>query len=219
MLKNLKKSLTEPPKNCHYCPRLKSFRTENKNKYPKFYNAPVKSFGLINSDLLIVGLAPGLNGANKTGRPFTGDFAGKVLYPALIKSDLARGIYEEKKSDNIELLNCRITNAVRCVPPQNKPQGIEIRNCQVFLNNEINCMKNIKGILALGVVAHNSILSIMKVTKNKYKFKHGKIHQLSKKLWIANSYHCSRYNINTGRLTVEQFEKVIMKVSNKLNTF
>lgn len=211
--------MIEPTKDCHNCPRLKSFRINNRKKFPEFYNAPVKSFGLINSELLIVGLAPGLNGANKTGRPFTGDFAGKVLYPALIKSNLAKGAYEEKKSDSIKLLNCRITNAVRCVPPQNKPQGTEIRNCQIFLNNEINYMKNIKGILTLGVVAHNSILGIMKLTKNKYKFKHGKIHQLNKKLWLANSYHCSRYNINTGRLTIKQFEKVINKVSIKLKNF
>ena len=200
--------LLEPETYCGLCPRLVNYRRENQKKYPNFVNAPIPSFGDFAAEVLIVGLAPGLKGANKTGRPFTGDYAGDLLYPTLIKSGFAEGIFRAHANDEIILVNCRITNAVRCVPPQNKPTASEVAMCGSFLINEINQMKNLKIVLALGGLAHTAILTTFLERKIFFKFSHGAQHTLSNGLLLADSYHCSRYNTNTGLLTTEMFEAV-----------
>jgi len=209
---NHKKKLRAPTKNCKQCKRLAEFRLENKLAEPTWHNGPVKSFGSLNAQLLVVGLAPGLKGANRTGRPFTGDFAGDLLYPTLKHLGLACGEYGRSNDDKIHLRNCRITNAVRCVPPQNKPATSEIKQCNTFLQSEIAAMANLKIVLALGHIAHNAVLRSFSIRQSKHQFKHGAIHLLTKKLSLANSYHCSRYNTNTGRLTEGMFRKVLIKL-------
>lgn len=207
-----------PEKNCSFCPRLEAFRTQNKIKFPHYFNAPVPSFGNINAPLLIVGMAPGLNGANQTGRPFTNDYAGDILYPSLKKYDFAAGTYLKKADDGFELTFARVTNAVRCVPPQNKVIAEETNNCRQFLQQEITSMKNLKIILTLGTVAHNALLSALGYKKSAFKFAHGAIHHLEKEnLLLVNSYHTSRYNINTGVLTADMFDNIINTIREKLN--
>jgi len=206
----------EPDLNCDLCPRLVEYRHENCRTYPDFHNAPVPSFGDIGAELLIVGLAPGVKGANQTGRPFTGDYAGDLLYATLLKFGYARGAYEARPDDGLALENCRITNAVKCVPPQNKPIGSEVNACRAFLIEEIQAMKNLKILFALGGLAHGAILSTFGERKSSYKFAHNTVHELSSGLLLVNSYHCSRYNTNTGRLTTEMFEDVFVTVGEKL---
>jgi len=206
----------EPDLNCDLCPRLVEYRHENCRTYPDFHNAPVPSFGDIGAELLIVGLAPGVKGANQTGRPFTGDYAGDLLYATLLKFGYARGAYEARPDDGLALQNCRITNAVKCVPPQNKPIGSEVNACRAFLIEEIQAMKNLKILFALGGLAHGAILSTFGERKSSYKFAHNTVHELSSGLLLVNSYHCSRYNTNTGRLTTEMFEDVFVTVGEKL---
>jgi uracil-DNA glycosylase family 4 len=208
-----------PNKNCLLCTRLKNYRNKYKKLKPKWHNSPVESFGSINSKLLIVGLAPGLQGANKTGRPFTGDYAGNTLFPTLIKNKLALGSYKEIYNDGLKLNNTRITNSVRCVPPQNKPNNIERINCRKFLISEIHNMKKLKIILALGLIAHEEVLKVFNLQLSLNKFKHGKIHNINENLLMFNSYHCSRYNINTKRLTPEMFNIIIKSISNRLQLF
>lgn len=203
----------EPKKNCIKCVRLSNFRKENTLKYPAYFNKPVSSFGSLASELLIVGLAPGTHGANKTGRPFTGDYAGILLYETLIKYKLATGNYLSDSTDNLKLNNCRITNAVKCVPPKNKPNSVEISNCREFLKKEISCMENLKVILCLGTVAHNSILNCFDLKLIDFKFSHGKNHRINKKIKLFNSYHCSRYNTNTKRLSISMFEDVFKMIT------
>jgi len=159
--------------------------------------------------MLIVGLAPGLRGANRTGRPFTGDFAGDLLYPTLIKFGLARGRFEARADDGLELIDCRITNAVRCVPPQNKPTGQEINTCRRFLVAELRLLVNLRSILALGRIAHESVLRALDLKPARWRFVHGAVHVLPDGLTLTDSYHCSRYNTNTGRLTPAMFEDAI----------
>jgi len=202
-----------PDKNCSLCDRLKNFRYKYRKLEPTWYNSPVESFGSIDSKILIVGLAPGLQGANKTGRPFTGDHAGNTLFPTLIRNKLAFGSYKEINNDGLNLHNTRITNSVRCVPPKNKPNALERNNCRKFLKSEINSMKNLAVILALGLIAHEEILKVFDLKAKSNKFKHGKIHNINSNLIMLNSYHCSRYNINTNRLTLEMFDKIIKKIS------
>ena len=207
-----------PEKNCSFCPRLEAFRTQNKIKFPHYFNAPVPSFGNINAPLLIVGMAPGLNGANQTGRPFTNDYAGDILYPSLKKYGFATGTYLKKADDGFELTFARVTNAVRCVPPQNKVIAEETNNCRQFLQQEITSMKNLKIILTLGTVAHNALLSALGYKKSAFKFAHGAIHHLEKEnLLLVNSYHTYRYNINTGVLTADMFDNIINTIREKLN--
>lgn len=207
-----------PEKNCSFCPRLEAFRTQNKIKFPHYFNAPVPSFGNINAPLLIVGMAPGLNGANQTGRPFTNDYAGDILYPSLKKYGFATGTYLKKADDGFELTFARVTNAVRCVPPQNKVIAEETNNCRQFLQQEITSMKNLKIILTLGTVAHDALLSALGYKKSAFKFAHGAIHHLEKEnLLLVNSYHTSRYNINTGVLTADMFDNIINTIREKLN--
>lgn len=195
-------SLVCPEKNCPLCPRLVEFRHENQKKYPTYFNSPVPAFGSLDSEILIIGLAPGLNGANQTGRPFTGDYAGDILYPALKDHGFAKGNYERHRNDGFELINVRITNGVKCVPPQNKVVAQEVNSCRQFLMSELDNMPNLKLVLSLGSVAHNAFLSALGYAKTKFKFAHNTCHILDKhSLKLLNSYHTSRYNINTGVLT------------------
>ncbi len=166
------------------------------------------SFGGLDGRLLIVGLAPGLKGANRTGRPFTGDYAGDLLYPTLDRHGLTRGRYQARADDGLTLDGCRITNAVRCVPPANKPTGAETATCRTFLAAEIQALTQLRVILALGTLAHGSVLAALGLKKSALPFGHGAIHQLADGVTLADSYHCSRYNTNTRRLTVEMFDKV-----------
>jgi uracil-DNA glycosylase family 4 len=204
--------LKGPAKSCALCPRLVAFRKKNAGVYPEYFNGAVPAFGLSDAWLLIVGLAPGLKGANRTGRPFTGDYAGELLYPTLLKAGLAKGTYKASPDDGLELLGCRITNAVRCVPPENKPTPAEQTTCRDFLIHEIAALPKLKAILSLGQISHNAVLSTLGVRKVSYPFKHGALHHLPNGLTLADSYHCSRYNVNTRRLTPEMFETVMTKV-------
>jgi uracil-DNA glycosylase len=208
--------MTAPAPDCALCPRLAAFRDANRRAYPDFHNAPVPAFGGSDARLLVVGLAPGLKGANCTGRPFTGDYAGDLLYPTLIRFGFARGDYGRVLDDGLTLIDCRITNAVRCVPPQNKPIGEEIRACRKFLIDEIQSMPRLVAILALGVVAHGSVLSALGCRKSHYPFAHGAVHDVPDGPLLVNSYHCSRYNTNTGRLTEAMFEDVFSTLRERL---
>ena len=205
-----------PAADCALCPRLADFRASNRRAYPDFHNAPVPSFGDSDARLLIVGLAPGLKGANRTARPFTGDYAGDLLYPTLIRFGFARGNYGREPDDGLTLIDCRITNAVRCVPPQNKPVGEEIRVCRRFLTNEIQSMPHLVAVMALGTVAHGSVLSALGCRKSSYPFGHGAVHELPDGLLLTDSYHCSRYNTNTGRLTEAMFADVFTTLRTRL---
>jgi len=204
--------MNEPKLNCSLCQRLCEFRKLNQQKFPAYRNAPVPSFGDINSQILIVGLAPGLHGANNTGRPFTNDYAGDLLYPTLKNLGLAKGNYDCRADDGFELLNCRITNAVRCVPPENKPTPEEIKTCLNFLRAEIASMQNLKIILALGGIAHNAVLKLFSLRASEFKFGHSNTFKIGKFITLVDSYHCSRYNTSTKRLTEAMFIEVVKKV-------
>src|SRR4051794_9829748 len=203
----------EPELDCPLCPRLKDFRHDNRKTLPDYFNAPVPCFGPHDAKLLIVGLAPGLHGANRTGRPFTGDWAGDLLFATLLKLGLASGTYEERPDDTLQLVNCRIVNSVRCVPPQNKPLPIEIATCNRFLKPEIlahrNSRGNAKAMLALGAIAHQAALSALGEKKSAFKFAHAATHALQCGVTLVDSYHCSRYNTNTGVLTPAMFEDAV----------
>ena len=202
-----------PDRNCRLCPRLAAFLDKNRQLYPSFWNAPVPSFGNLESDLLIVGLAPGLKGANRTGRPFTGDFAGDLLYGMLIEFGYAKGTYQACADDGVELTGARLTNAVRCVPPENAVTGAETKTCGSFLINEINAMPNLKVILALGTVSHGAVLSALGRKKSAYKFGHNVLHDIpfnGRTIKLVDSYHSSRYNVNTGKLTPEMFKEMFV---------
>jgi uracil-DNA glycosylase family 4 len=204
------KSPATPPRDCPLCPRLKTFRNANRAKYPDWFNDPVPSFGPLTARILIAGLAPGLQGANRTGRPFTGDWAGDLLYATLLKHGLAKGTYEERADDSLELVNCRIANAVRCVPPQNKPEPSEIKTCRQFLKSELEILPNVRVILALGKIAHDSVCDTLGARKALHPFKHGVAYDIGA-FKLISSYHCSRYNTNTGVLTAKMFEDVVVK--------
>ncbi len=214
-----------PHRDCPLCPRLAAFRRANRDARPDWHNAPVPSFapnprrGPVR--LLIVGLAPGLKGANRTGRPFTGDRAGEILYPALLRHGFAAGRYGATRDDGLLIAGCRITNAVRCVPPQNKPTPAEIRTCGTFLEAEIAALPDLAIILALGTVAHGSALRALGLTKSAKPFRHGAFHTVpstnpERALTLADSYHCSRYNLYTGRLTEKMFDKVVAAIRRRL---
>ncbi|MGH7123820.1 MAG: uracil-DNA glycosylase [Stellaceae bacterium] len=208
--------VAEPPKLCPLCPRLVAFRDVNRAKAPDWYNGAVPSFGDPAARLLIVGLAPGLNGANRTGRPFTGDYAGELLYGTLLKFGFARGHYAARPDDGLELVDCMITNAVRCVPPQNKPTPNEIAACRGFLKARIAQLPNLTAILALGRIAHDSTLSALGCRRSHFPFAHAARHAMPSGLALFDSYHCSRYNTNTGKLTAEMFETVFAAVRDLL---
>ena len=199
-----------PSIKCDKCPRLLEFRKQNMQKFPLYHNAPVEAFGNLSARILIVGLAPGLNGANQTNRPFTNDYAGDILYPALKKFGFATGEYKRVKNDGFELTDVRVTNSVRCVPPQNKVTADEIAACRGYLQAEIAAMPNLKVILSLGAVSHGAVLQALGYKKSAFKFAHGAEHKLFKHgIILKDSYHTSRYNINTGVLTAEMFDKII----------
>jgi uracil-DNA glycosylase len=203
----------EPPLDCPRCPRLVAFRHELQAEYPDWGNAPVRSFGALDAGLLIVGLAPGMKGANRTGRPFTGDYAGDLLYATLLKFGFAHGTYRADPNDGLQLADCRIANAVRCLPPENKPTPAEFTQCRPFLQAELAMMPQVKVILALGKGAHDQILRALTVRPaGAYPFIHGRLHDLPTGLKLADSYHCSRYNTNTGRLTTDMFEAVFKTI-------
>jgi uracil-DNA glycosylase family 4 len=208
-------SFAEPARDCDYCPRLAAFRIANRTAYPDFFNAPVPAFGALDARLLIVGLAPGLKGANRTGRPFTGDYAGDLLYATLEKFGFARGAYDRRADDGFALVDCRVTNAVRCVPPENKPTPAEARTCRDnFLAQEIAAMPNLAAIVALGQIAHNEVLKALGERRAAFPFKHGAVHRLAR-CALADSYHSSRYNANTGVLTPAMFESVFVALRNE----
>ncbi len=201
--------LSAPSADCRLCPRLVQFRTDNQQKFPEWHNAPVPAFGPASAKLLVVGLAPGLKGANRTGRPFTGDYAGDLLYPSLLKFGLAEGEYGASVDDGLKLTECRITNAVRCVPPANKPTPEEQKTCRDFLAAEIQAMPHLTSILALGRIAHDAVLSTLGLRKSIYPFSHNALHHFDKKLSMIDSYHCSRYNVNTKVLTETMFHEAV----------
>ena len=205
-----------PGPDCPRCPRLVEFRCRHRQAEPTWHNAPVPSFGDLTARLLIVGLAPGLKGANRTGRPFTGDYAGELLYPTLKRFEFATGTYGSRADDGLRLIDCRISNAVRCVPPENKPKPREIASCNGFLAEEIAAMPRLAAILALGAIAHGAVLVTLGKRKSAYPFKHGAIHRIESGTLLCDSYHCSRYNTNTGVLTTEMFEVVFAEIRRRL---
>jgi uracil-DNA glycosylase family 4 len=200
-------SVVEPSRDCPRCPRLVAFREAWRDKQPSWFNAPVASFGPADARLLIVGLAPGLQGANRTGRPFTGDYAGVLLYKTLMDFGFARGTYDARPDDGLILADARISNAVRCVPPENKPTPQEITTCRDFLIGTIAEMTRLKIVVALGRIAHDSVVRALGAGPSKMGFAHGASHQVGK-VRLLDSYHCSRYNTNTGVLTEEMFRAV-----------
>ncbi len=202
-----------PTPDCQKCPRLVAFRQGNRDEYPDFFNGAVPSFGALDAQLLIVGLAPGLKGANATGRPFTGDYAGDVLYHALKNHGFASGNYDRRADDGFLLQNCRITNAVRCVPPENKPETSEMKQCNGFLVTEIAAMPRLKVMISLGTISHKAVLMALGEKLSAHPFAHGAEHWVQGKL-LLGSYHTSRYNMNTGRLSQEMFEKIIRRANN-----
>ena len=201
----------EPDHNCPLCPRLVEFRDRWRTQEPEWFNAPVPSFGPPAARLLIVGLAPGLQGANRTGRPFTGDYAGVLLYDTLARYGFAKGTYQAHPDDGLRLVDARITNAVRCVPPENKPTPAEIRTCRAFLSATIAAMPRLAAIVALGRVAHDSVVAALGGRPSAMPFGHGAVHA-SSPVALFDSYHCSRYNTNTGVLTPEKFRAVFAEV-------
>lgn len=205
----------EPSRDCPLCTRLAAFRQVNRDAEPTWFNAPVPSFGPIDAELMIVGLAPGLRGANRTGRPFTGDYAGDLLYATLSEYGFARGKYEARPDDGFQLVNARIINSVRCVPPQNKPLPIEIKTCRQFLIAAMQEMKSAKVIVSLGKIAHDSTVAALGEKLSRHKFTHGAKHEIAG-YTLFDSYHCSRYNTNTGVLTPKMFRDVFAAVKKQL---
>jgi uracil-DNA glycosylase family 4 len=209
-------SVAEPARDCPLCPRLVALRQDLKGRHPDWFNAPVPAFGDGAGRLLILGLAPGLNGANRTGRPFTGDYAGVLLYETLIAEGFAKGRYEARPDDGVTLQDCLIVNALRCLPPANKPEGAELGNCRPFLAAQMTAMPNLKVILALGRIAHDAALAAFGERRARYAFGHGARHVLSNGLTLIDSYHCSRYNTQTRRLTPQMFTAVMRQARAEL---
>ena len=207
----------KPGWDCALCPRLVEFRETRRARQPDWHNAPVPAFGALEARFLIVGMAPGLKGANLTGRPFTGDYAGDLLYATLGKFGWAKGSYAARPDDGVSLHDCRVTNAVRCVPPQNKPIASEVNACRQFLADEIAAMQCLEVILALGGVAHGAVVATLGHRKSAWKFGHNLRHDLPDGPVLFNSYHCSRYNTNTGRLTTAMFEDVFRAIDRHLS--
>ncbi|WP_137388091.1 uracil-DNA glycosylase [Rhodoligotrophos defluvii] len=205
---NLTPSVAEPPRDCPFCPRLVAFREAARSQYPDWHNAPVANFGDPQGRLLIAGLAPGLRGANRTGRPFTGDYAGELLYSTLLRFGLAEGHYAARPDDGLMLRDCLIANAVRCVPPENKPTPLEINTCNRFLAATLAAQPRIRAIVALGRIAHDAVLLALGLKRSAYRFAHGAVHELGT-VTLFDTYHCSRYNTQTYRLTPEMFAEVI----------
>ncbi len=205
-----------PPRDCALCPRLVAYRADNQAAHADWFNAPVPSFGPEDAPLLVVGMAPGVKGANRTGRPFTGDHAGVLLYETLLRHGLASGSYGADPSDGLTLRGCRIANAVRCVPPANLPEPLEINCCNRFLRSELQGLASLRAVLALGVLAHAAVLKACGMTPSRVRFRHGAIHELPDGLLLADSYHVSRYNTSTGRLTTAMFDAVMAELVRRL---
>ena len=208
---------TNPPHDCPLCPRLVAFRHENREKFPDWFNGPVPNWGDAAARLIIVGLAPGLRGANRTGRPFTGDYAGDLLYKTLLKMGLATGEFRADPADSLKLKGALIANGVRCVPPQNKPTGPEIVTCRKFLKATIAANETTRAYLVLGRIAHDQLLSTLGERRAAFPFSHGAEHRLSSGVTLFDSYHCSRYNTNTGVLTEAMFEDVVGRAAALVN--
>lgn len=198
----------EAAADCAMCERLVAYRQANRVAEPDWFNGAVPSFGAIDGRLLIVGLAPGVRGANRTGRPFTGDFAGTLLYETLLAFGFASGRFEARIDDSLRLVNSMVTNAVRCVPPENKPTPAEINMCRGYLAARIAALPRLQAIVVLGRIAHDSTLTALGARKVHYPFTHGARHEVRPGLSMFDSYHCSRYNTNTGKLTAEMFRSV-----------
>lgn len=207
----MEKSCFDP--DCTRCPRLARFLDDVRAEYPDYHARPVAPFGDKKARLLIVGLAPGMHGANATGRPFTGDFAGILLYKTLHQYGLASAPESRSASDRLRLINCRITNAVKCLPPANKPIGSEIANCNRFLAAELAALPDRAVILALGRIAHESVVRAMGHKQSEFGFGHGAVHKLERGNTLIDSYHCSRYNTQTKRLTEKMFAAVVAHAS------
>ena len=210
-------SCAEAPYECALCPRLSGFVAEWRQREPGWFNGPVRSFGNDDAELLIVGLAPGLRGANRTGRPFTGDYAGDLLYGTLLEFGLATGVFEARPDDGLTLRRTMITNAVRCVPPENKPTPAEIRTCRSYLSERIRQLPKLKVVLSLGRISHESVIAASGGRQRDFAFGHGARHALvtpgGRSVALHDSYHCSRYNTNTGRLTTEMFRGVFRAIA------
>jgi uracil-DNA glycosylase family 4 len=209
---------SEPSLPCTLCPRLHQFVVSQQTEHPDWHNGPVPTYGDADAELLIAGLAPGLRGANRTGRPFTGDYAGDLLYSTLGQYGFAQGTYDARPDDGVTLHNVAITNAVRCVPPQNKPVGAEINTCNAFLRELMAGMGKLKVVLALGRISHDAVLRALDVKRSAHAFGHNAVHRMENGLVLIDSYHCSRYNTNTGRLTVAMFEAVFDSIQAELKS-
>ena len=205
-----------PPSDCPLCPRLVAYRRVNQAANPGWFNAPVPSWGPLDARFLVVGMAPGVKGANRTGRPFTGDHAGILLYETLIRFGFAHGRYGAEPDDGVTLADCRIVNAVRCVPPANLPEPREVTTCNRFLAAELRAMPALKVVMSLGVLAHAAVLKACGIPPTRVRFQHGAVHELTDGLLLANSYHVSRYNTSTRKLTPEMFETVVLDVVRRL---
>ena len=207
----------EPPADCPLCPRLVAYRRENQAAHPEWFNGPVPSFGPLEARVAVVGMAPGVRGANRTGRPFTGDYAGALLYATLLRFGLAQGGYDARPDDGLTLVDTRIVNAVRCVPPANLPTPLEARTCNSFLRAELAGLAQLKVVLALGVLAHAAVLRAAGMVPSRVKFKHGQMLDLPCGWTLADSYHVSRYNTSTGVLTAAMFEAVVAEIVDRLH--
>jgi uracil-DNA glycosylase len=207
-------SFAEAPLGCRQCPRLVELRRSLKKAHPDWWNAPVPAFGDPDAWLAIVGLAPGKEGANRTGRPFTGDASGQTLFATLSKFGFLKGEFQNHSDDGVSLNGTIILNAVKCLPPENKPNGAEIANCRKYLKKPLHSLPNLRVILALGKIAHDSLIRMEGLRLTDNQFAHGAAHPLSGDRVLIDSYHCSRYNMNTKRLTVEMFEEVFRAASN-----
>ena len=212
-------AIAAPARDCPLCPRLAAFRQANRAENPDWLNAPVPSFGPAEARLLVVGMAPGLRGANRTGRPFTGDHAGLLLYHTLLRLGLAEGCYQAAADDGLVLKDTRIVNAVRCVPPANLPEPAEVAACNPFLAGELHGMPNLRVVLALGVLAHAAVLKACGIPPARIRFRHGALHELPDGLLLADSYHVSRYNTSTRRLTEEMFQAVMLDIVGRLQAY
>jgi uracil-DNA glycosylase family 4 len=198
------------------CPRLAGFRAAQRTAHPEWFNAPVPPFGDPSAKVLVIGLAPGLRGANRTGRPFTGDYAGELLYATLRKFELSHGDYDARADDGLSLVGARVTNAARCVPPQNKPEPSELAACRVFLASEIAASPGLRAFVALGAIAHNAVIAALGLRRTLFRFAHGALHALPDGRLLADSYHCSRLNTNTGKLSATMFEAVFATLLDRL---
>lgn len=203
---------------CRACPRLARFLGQVRRARPDYHARPVAPFGDARARLLVVGLAPGMHGANRTGRPFTGDHAGTLLYQTLFRFGFASAAQSMHAADGLRLTGCRITNAVKCVPPQNKPELREIKRCNCYLKTELETMREGTAVLALGNIAHQAVLLAFELKKSRFRFRHGARHELPSGSALYDSYHCSRYNTQTKRLTQAMFEAVLAEIFNYLNS-